>query len=112
VEAGEREARLLDVRAGDRAVDAVDAGQQLQRQPEPLGAARQKAADGDAGVGHGRSGVYASASTSVSSPSRRRYSTLTAAVSRSRKTTTPSRRSTSRAASATDIGRSACRAVR
>ena len=48
VEAGQREAGLLDVRAGDEAVEAVGAGQQLERQAERLGAAAEQAADGDA----------------------------------------------------------------
>ena len=49
VKAGEREAGLLDVRAGDEAVEAVRARQQLERQAERLGPAAEQRADGDAG---------------------------------------------------------------
>ena len=42
VEAGQREAGLLDVRAGDDAIEAVGAGQQLERQAERLGPAAQQ----------------------------------------------------------------------
>ena len=48
VEAGERQAGLLDVRAGDEAVEAVAPGQELERQAERLGPAAQERADGDA----------------------------------------------------------------
>src|SRR5207249_7383875 len=48
VEPGEREAGLLDVRAGDDAVEAPAAGEQIERQAERLGTAPEQRADGNA----------------------------------------------------------------
>ena len=48
VEAGQREAGLLHVRTGDQAVEAVGAGQQLEREAERLRAAPQEGTDADA----------------------------------------------------------------
>ena len=51
VEAGQREAGFLDMRAGDDAGQAVDAGQQLERQPERLGPAAKQHTNAYAGTG-------------------------------------------------------------
>src|SRR5262249_7690236 len=45
VEAGEREARLLDVRARDQPLGAGGAGDELERQADELGAAAQQRRD-------------------------------------------------------------------
>ena len=50
VEAGEREAGLLDVGAGDVAVEPAGAGEQLDRQADRLGSGVEQPANG-----HGRS---------------------------------------------------------
>jgi hypothetical protein len=48
MEAGEREAGLLDVRAGDRPIEAFGAREQFERQAERLGPAGEQHRDGDA----------------------------------------------------------------
>ena len=47
VEAGEREAGLLDVGAGDVALETVGAGQQVDRQADRLGSCVEQPANGD-----------------------------------------------------------------
>ena len=91
VKPGQGEAGLLDVRAGNHPIETVRAPEKLERQTECLGTAGQQRADRDAGLrGHSLIIDQTSVSTSVSSPLTRRYITLIDAVSRSRKTTTPS----------------------
>src|SRR5581483_4676532 len=86
VEAGQRQAGLLDVGARDATVEAVGAGQQFERQTRRLRPAAEQSADGHAVMGHAtiiveRSVDYDSVPTSVSSPFLRRYRTVTADVS-------------------------------
>jgi hypothetical protein len=47
VESGQREAGLLDVRAGDDAAEAVAARQQFERQPERIRTAGEELTNGD-----------------------------------------------------------------
>jgi hypothetical protein len=47
VEPGEREAGLLDMRAGDDAVEAVASRHEFERQPERFGTAGEELANGD-----------------------------------------------------------------
>ena len=118
VKAGEGEPGLLNVRAGDDAGQAIRAGQQIERQAERLGPAAKQHADAQAGTGGISKGSRVrvqEVAVRVTSPQTkldfherqlpvgRRDSTLIEAVSRSRKTTMPSRLPSTGAASAIDI---------
>ena len=60
---GEREAGLLNVRTRNEAVEAIRAGDELERQTEDLGPAAQERADAYAGNGRHCGDLESKAST-------------------------------------------------